>query len=248
MGGLYVYGVTRAGERSAPAGAGVGDSPVQAIARGDVAALVSEVPAESIPPRRENLTAHTAVLQAAMDGGPVLPMRFGVLMPDADAVRRDLLEAREGWLTGMLDALDGRVEMTVSAMYREEVLLREIVGHEPAIRTLTERVKSKPAAATHFERIRLGELVAGAVDARRRSDAEAILEALRPLADAFVPGEPMHEHMVVNAAFLVRRDGLEPFDAAVERVSAERAERMHFKLTGPLPPFSFVGAEEPAWA
>jgi hypothetical protein len=54
--------------------------------------------------------------------------------------------------------------------------------------------------------------------------------------------------MVVNAAFLVRRDGLERFDAAVESVSAERAERMHFKLTGPLPPFSFVGQEGPAWA
>jgi len=248
MSGLYVYGVTRAGEDAVPSRAGVGDTPVQAIERGPVAALVSEVPGDSVPGRAKNLTAHSEVLRAAMDGGTVLPMRFGVLMPDAETVQRDLLEAREQWLTEMLAALDGRVEMTVSAMYQEDVLLHEVVTQDAGIRTLRERVQSKPAAATHFERIRLGELVAAAVDARRAGDASAILDALRPLADAYAPAELLHERMVVNAAFLVRRDQLEKFDAAVENVSAERADRMHFKLTGPLPPFSFVGQEAPAWA
>jgi hypothetical protein len=247
MAGLYVYGVTRAGAGHAPEASGVGDSPVQTVERGSVAALVSEVPGETVPPRAKNLTAHTEVLRAAMDDGTVLPMRFGVLMPDADTVARDLLETREPWLTGMLDALEGRVEMTVSSMYHADVLLTEVVSSDPTIAALRERVQSRPAAATHFARIRLGELVAQAVDARRAADAEAILDALRPLADSFVPGEPLHERMVVNAAFLVHRDRLTKFDAAVERVSAERADRMHFRLTGPLPPFSFVGAEDPAW-
>jgi hypothetical protein len=248
MGGLYVYGVMRTGDARAPSHSGVGDCPVQTIEEGSVAALVTEVPGESIPGRAKNLTAHSEVLRAAMDGGTVLPMRFGVLMPDADTVKRDLLEARAAWLASMLDALDGRVEMTLSAMYREDVLMHEVVTQDAKIGSLRERVRGKPPAATHFERIRLGELVAAAVDARRNADAASILGPLVPLADAYVPGEPLHEHMVVNSAFLVRRDKLDEFDTAVERVSRERAERMHFKLTGPLPPFSFVGGEEPAWA
>jgi hypothetical protein len=248
MGGLYVYGVMRAGAGPAPSAAGIGDSPVQTVERGSVAALVSEVPGESVPARAKSLTAHTEVLRMAMDGGPVLPLRFGVLMPDAETVRHDLLEQREEWLTGMLDALDGRVEMTVTAMYREDVLLREVVGEDASIAALRERVRSRPPAATHFERIRLGELVANAVDARRSADSRAILDELHSSADAYVSGEVLHERMVVNASFLVRRDKLPGFDATVERVSADRAERMHFKLTGPLPPFSFVGGEEPAWA
>jgi hypothetical protein len=209
---------------------------------------VSEVPGETIPGRAKNLTAHSAVLQEAMDAGTVLPMRFGVLMPDEDTVRHDLLEGRAQWLTAMLDALDGRVEMTVSATYREEELLHEVVTQDARIGVLRERIRGKPAAATHFDRIRLGELVAAAVDARRNADATSILAPLVPQADAYVAGQPLHERMVVNTAFLVRRDALGKFDAAVERVSAERAERMHFKLTGPLPPFSFVASEEPAWA
>ena len=248
MSGLYVYGVTRAGGGPAPSHSGVGDLPVQRVERGPVAALVTEVPGQTVPGRAKNLTAHTEVLREAMDAGTVLPMRFGVLMPDEDTLRHDLLEMREPWLTEMLEALDGRVEMTVSAMYREEVLLHEVVTQDAKIGALRERIRGKPPAATHFERIRLGELVAAAVDARRKADAASIMGPLVPLADAHVPSDPLHEHMVVNAAFLVRRDALGEFDAAVERVSRERAERMHFKLTGPLPPFSFVRGEEPAWA
>ena len=129
------------------------------------------------------------------------------------------------------------------------MLLREVVGAATRrSRALRERVRSKPAAATHFERIRLGELVAAAVDARRDADAAAILDAMRPLADAYVPGEPLHERMVVNAAFLVRRDRLDRVrrrDRAGER-GASRADAV--QADGPLPPFSFVSAEEPAWA
>jgi len=223
MSGLYVYGVMR-GDAPAPSRTGVGDTPVKTVERGSVAALVSEVPGESVPGRAKNLTAHTEVLRAAMDGGTVLPMRFGVLMPDEETVKRDLLATREAWLTGMLDALDGRVEMTVSAMYREEVLLNEVVAHDATIRTLRERVRTRPAAATNFERIRLGELVANAVEARRTADASAILDALRPLADAYVPGDPLHEQMVVNAAFLVRRDRLTEFESRILDVVQEDAE------------------------
>jgi hypothetical protein len=68
------------------------------------------------------------------------------------------------------------------------------------------------------------------------------VRALRPLAVADSPGEPLHEWMVLNTAFLVERERLEEFDAAVERVSRERAERMRFKLLGPLPAHSFVEA------
>src|SRR3954452_23792483 len=175
MGGLYVYGVMRAGDAPAPSRTGVGDTPVQTVERGSMAALVSEVPGDSVPGRAKNLTAHTEVLRAAMDGGTVLPMRFGVLMPDEDTVKHELLETRAPWLNQMLDALDGRVEMTVSAMYREEVLLHEVVTQDAAIAKLRERVQNQPAAATHFERIRLGELVAQAVEARRNTDATAIL-------------------------------------------------------------------------
>jgi hypothetical protein len=247
MSPIYVYGVMRAADAGAPAETGIVDAPIELVEHGPLAAVVSPVEEGAVRGRAQQLTAHTEVLRSAMRGGTVLPMRFGVLMPDSDAVRRDLLEARGPQLGEMLGALDGRAEMTVTAVYREDVLLREVVGGNREIAALRERVRGKPEAATYFDRVRLGELVAHAVDAVRAADQAAVIEELRPFAVALTPSDPLHERMAVNCAFLVEQDALGDFDAAVERVSAERAERMQFKLTGPLPPFSFVGAGEPAW-
>jgi hypothetical protein len=117
-----------------------------------------------------------------------------------------------------------------------------VLDEHPEIARARDAIQGRPAAATHFERIRLGELVAHAVEAKRSADGDEILRALGPLAVAVAPDPPLHERSVVNAAFLVERTRLEDFDAAVERVSRARAQRMQFKLIGPLPAHSFVGA------
>jgi hypothetical protein len=133
--------------------------------------------------------------------------------------------------------------MGVSALYREDVVLGEVIAENPAVGEVRRRIAGRPEAATHFERIRLGELVAHAVEAKREADSGAILSELEPHAVATTPDALLHERMVVNAAFLVDRSRLEEFDAAVEAVSRARAERMQFKLLGPRAPHSFVGAE-----
>ncbi len=242
-GPLYVYGYMRAADAPAEAGVGVGEPPgvVKPLAAGDLAALVTAVRPAGIAPRRANLLAHAEVLRRALDAGPVLPLRFGIVMAGADAVRAEVAR-RAAELAELLDALQDRLEMGVSALYREEVVLQEVLAENPAMVQAGRGIQGQPEAATHFERIRLGELVAKAVDAKRAVDGGAILRELEPHAVAVSTDEPLHERMVVNAAFLVERDRLEEFDSAVERVSRERAGRMQFKLLGPLPPHSFVGA------
>lgn len=243
MGAQYVYGYMRAADAPAAAGEGVGEppGPVERIVEGDLAALVTPVGEGGIAPRRANLLAHADVLRRALDSGTVLPMRFGMVVADGDTVRAELA-ARGGELGEALAGLDGRVEMNVSALYREDVLLNEVLAENPALVSAGRGIQGRPEAATHFERIRLGEQVAQAVEAKRAGDAAAIVRALGDHALAVHESDPAHERMVVNAAFLVERAAADAFDAAVESVSRERAERMRFKLLGPLPAHSFVAA------
>jgi hypothetical protein len=56
-------------------------------------------------------------------------------------------------------------------------------------------------------------------------------------------GEPIHERMAVNASFLVERSGQSKFDRAVDAIGEREAGRIRFKVTGPLPPHSFVELE-----
>src|SRR4051812_37278208 len=101
---FYVYGFMRAREAPRRLEGGVGDpaGTVASIARGDVAALVTEVSPGAVAPRRKNLMAHAAVLQQAMEHGPVLPMRWGMIIPGQDGVRTELVR-REQELIKKLD-------------------------------------------------------------------------------------------------------------------------------------------------
>lgn len=249
---LYLYGMMRRpdGEKAAAAlapGAAPGGPPraleVRAVAHADVCALVTPISTDSLKLRRDSALAHADTLQALFRHGPVLPVRFGTVLPDEAALERDFLAPRAGELLARLEALDGMAEMQVKATYLEEPLLRTILAGSPALAEAAVRIRQLPPAATHFDRISLGEAIHAAVQSRRQQDAEQLIDDLRPLAVTLSVREPRHEREVLNASFLVADDRLEAFDAEVERLSQETAAQMQFKLIGPMPAHSFAAGE-----
>lgn len=236
----YVYGVVRAEGASPPQRGGIDEKPIGLVAHGSVAALTSEVPLEFVEAGREELLAHTRVLEEAMEGSVVLPMRFGVVMPDEQALRERLLDPYADELEAQLQAMDGKVEVTIKGIHDEEAILREVIAENREMAELREAIQGKPEAATYYERIRLGELVAAALDEKRAAAAPQIIDRLAPFAVDVRVGEPVHERMAANASFLVERAKLGEFDRAVDQIGAELAGRIQLKYTGPLPPHSFV--------
>lgn len=235
----YVYGVVR-GDGAAPAVAGIAGAPVELVAAGGVAALTSVAPDEYLEAGREELLTHSRVLEAALEKGTVLPMRFGVVFPDEGPLREQLLDEHRDDLLAQLAEMDGKVEITLKGLYYEGAVLREIIAADAEIAGLREAIAGLPEAATYYERIRLGELVATAFTGLAERDAAAIVDALRPYAVDVAVGEPIHERMAVNASFLVEGARLDAFDRAVEEIGKRQADRIRLRYTGPLPPHSFV--------
>ena len=198
------------------------------------------MPPGSLKAGREELIMHARVLERALEKGTVLPMRFGVVMPSESAVRADLLTAHRAELAAQLEEMDGKVEVNIKGLYDEPTVLRELVAGDPEIAGLREALQHQPEDATYFERIRLGELVAAALAARRSAEEHQIVERLAANALGVEVGDPMHERMVVNASFLVERNRLGDLDEALELMAAEREGTIRFRYTGPLPPHSFV--------
>jgi polyhydroxyalkanoate synthesis regulator phasin len=237
----YVYGVRAADTKRLGSAKGIGDADLHEVAHDGLAALVSEMPDDrELRFGRDELAAHARVLEQAIELVTILPMRFGVVMENADDVRTRLLEAHHDELIAQLREFDGKVELRVRAIYDETQLMREIVRADERIQRLRERVRTLPDDATYFDRIQLGELIVEAIDHKRSVDAEDVLKPLAPLANEIRVGEPTHERMVVSASFLVDRARMADFDQAVDKVGQAQAERMRLKYTGPLPPHSFT--------
>ncbi len=235
----YVYGIVEA-TSTAPRGRGIAGSPLRLIIGEDAAALVSEVPTGRVRLGRDEVLLHARVLERALARGPVLPMRFGVVMDDAEEVRDRLLDEHGPELKAQLTEMEGKVEIRIRAAYDEQSLLRDIVREHPEIATLRKSLAGRSENASYYDRIRLGELIAAAVERHRELDAQAIVEALGGRALAVATAESSHERVVVQASFLVERNRLAEFDAAVDQVADGYGGQIRFKYTGPLPPHSFV--------
>jgi len=240
----YVYGVIRAGESPAAKAVGIDDEPLGLVTMDDLAALTTDVAEEFSVAGRDELLAHMQVLEEAMGwASAVLPMRFGVILPDADAVRAELLAPHREQLEELLEEMEGKVEVNLKGIHEEETVLREVLAENPEAAGLREAIQGKPEAATYYERIRLGELVSQGLEGKREETGPAIVERLSPFAVGIQLGDVVHERMALNASFLVERKELERFDAEVERWAEEQGGRVRVKYTGPLPPHSFVELE-----
>lgn len=236
----YVYGVVRAAPATKPRGKGIDGKPLRAVAAKGLAALTSDVPPGPLEAGREELLTHSRVLEEAIGRGTVLPMSFGVVMPDESAVREELLGAHRDELEAQLEEMDGKVEVNIKGLYDEQRVLAEVVAQDREVAELRDVIRDQPEDATYYERIRLGELVAAALEAKRATDEEAIVDGLAEHALRVEVSEPMHERMAVNASFLVERDALQDFDRALDRIAGAQGGRIRFKYTGPLAPHSFV--------
>jgi hypothetical protein len=204
-------------------------------------AVVSDVADGFVEATAEDLQRHSDVLQKLLTSAKALvPLRFGTVYPDDEALVRDLLDARDGELDALLQRVESRVEARLKTFYLEEAVLGEIVAEQPRIAELHRRTQALPTNATYYDRIRLGELVAAALSAKRQRDAERILSRLAPFAVDFCVEEESHEWSLLTTSFLLEQTVLEEFQSAVAALADETEQRLQVRCLAPLPPYSFV--------
>jgi len=241
----YVYGVVRKDEVPSIQAEGVADAPVQAVAHGDLAALVSKLPPEKLRVRRRDLVSHLRVLEETFESATVVPCAFGMVLSSEDAVRGEFLEPRHEELRAMLHRLDGKRQLNVRIAYDQDVVLQEIVESDPNIAQLRERTRGLDEDTGYGIRMQLGELVAGAFNHMREQEGRALLERLSKKAVDVAVEDPGED--VVKASFLVADKQSELFDRELERIAEEEAPRLRIELVGPLPPAAFATVEQGAW-
>ncbi|MFJ8787644.1 GvpL/GvpF family gas vesicle protein [Streptomyces sp. NPDC102462] len=235
---VYVYGITK---DSHPLDLnslkGVGESPgeLHVVSGGSLRAVVSETPGELAVSRRD-LAAHYEVLDRLWEDGTVLPLSFGFVAQDEDAVRTVLEEGAERYAQ-RLDEFAGRAEFNVKGVQDEDSLLRDILATSEQARALNEATRE--GGGTYEDRVALGELVAQEVQRRQDALAAEVLEALRPLASSERLAEPSQQYFV-SVSYLVDHERSEEFTRIAGELAERYGEGVELRVRGPLPPYSFA--------
>ena len=219
------------------------EGPVRAVSSGDLTAIVSDCSAPRLDVTRENLLAHERVVQGAMARSDVVPVAFGMVAASDDEVRLKLLDRAAGEIHEALERVQGCVQLNLKVFWKRDVVFAEIATEWEEICSLRDEIAGKSEDATYYERIRLGQLTARAIEVKSDEEAQAILDELEPLA-ADTQTEPNPAEMqVLGSVFLVEKPSVQDFDARVQAIGDAQADRLIFRYVGPVPPYNFVDVD-----
>ncbi|MFH8369557.1 GvpL/GvpF family gas vesicle protein [Streptomyces sp. NPDC018031] len=235
---LYVYAITDASHPLRLDGlTGVGEEPAALRAvRGDtLSAVVSEAP-EDLSVGRRDVSAHHEVQERLWADGTTLPLSFGFVADDEDAVR-SVLDERADAFRQSLEELTGRVEFNVKGVQDEDSVLRAVLEDSAEARRLNDATRD--GGGSYDDRVALGQLLAQEVQSRQEALAAEIVAALRPLVREEKLSPPSQQYFV-NVSYLVDADRAEEFVGAGRELAERYGEDVELRLRGPLPPYSFT--------
>ncbi|RZL74318.1 MAG: GvpL/GvpF family gas vesicle protein [Rhodococcus sp. (in: high G+C Gram-positive bacteria)] len=243
--GIYVYGIVPADVQPEDDATGIHDAPIEIVTHGDIAALVSEIDPDQRLGTPADLQAHARILDGTSHVAPVLPLRFGAVVSDRDAVINELLAEHEDEFASALDELEGFAQYLVRGRYVEETIIGEIVDENPEATALLESIRDQPEELTRDDRMALGEIIGHALEAKRDADTRITLDALAPLTDTVTVREPTHDEDAVQLAVLLEVDRQGELEQTVGDLAERWDDRVTMRLVGPMAPYDFVVTPKP---
>lgn len=234
MSRLYLYGITRPGDVPQR----LRDQGISLVAEDGRVAIVSELEEGPVEATRRNLLSHADVVEQLHEQAVVLPARFGYVLESRDEAL-ELLGLPE--IESLLERHERTCELTLKGTYEESVLAEIAAGLQP----LREAYRAQPSVEVG---IALGEAVGEGLTERRERDKSIVLDALSRLILDVVVGEAASELAAFDLSLLTERDRVGQIEARIEELGADLSPPLHFRLVGPLPPYSFVHFAMPAVA
>jgi hypothetical protein len=201
---------------------------LEAVTHGDLKAIIAEVEGERLRASRANMKAHQLVQEALIARcDAVLPMRFGTIAADSEAVAR-LLEVGVTGFSAELERLAGKVEYT----------LRVIYPRDPLFAAARTRMGALPTDAGDL--ISVGQRVSDVLESMRAEIAARVIALLGENVSDVRQVTPADETIMLDAALLVAREREAALDAAIYAADAAFNGILTFRLVGALPVYSFV--------
>jgi hypothetical protein len=225
--GLHTYCIVSAGRQPPPGLRGIDDGAVREI---DVVDLAVWTSSHATPPTAtlDAVRAHSAVVASAMDRTctPV-PIRFGHWLETESALAERVGAEHARW-SALLARFTGRAEYGTTVSRQAEQTARDVHAGAALTGTAYMQKLARRQAETATRR-QLAEEIADVI-ARRLGGLDVELRAE-------TPGEGA---LLTRLAHLVAWADVEAYHLVMQEFSASRRDLV-VQLTGPWPPWSFVG-------
>lgn len=241
MTGQYIYCIIGSSRPRSfgPFGIGGKGEELTTICFDGIAAVVSDSPIMKYPLSRDNMISHEKAIEEVMKEYQVLPVRFCTIAESEEKIMK-ILEKEHDRFAELLKTMAGKTELSVIAIFKEDVIYKDITEKYQDIRAFKERIAGLPPEKTRGPLMEIGRRVEAALHQEREIHKEEILQALTALSCDVKVNDNYGELMILKAAFLVERCREVEFDRKVNELAEKYVEKIRFKYVGTLPPFNFV--------
>ena len=234
--GMYLYGITHGDGPSEYGSIGIDGANVYRVTAGKLQAVVSETARPRIRPERRNLGAHSEVLKRIMQDGPLLPMAFGIVATDEEALRAALIKSQSELLE-QLDAVTGKLEMGLRLFWDVPNIFEYFISRHPTLR------EARDAMTEHEDRhqlIAVGQLFERLLQEEREQHTEVVTQVLTSHGVEYLRNPVRAERDVFNLACLSQQADRERFEQIVAEAAASFGAEFTFDYNGPWAPHHFV--------
>ena len=257
--GKYIYCIIGADQEReyGPIGIGERGDVIETFCHDGLATIISNSSVKKYPINRKNTICHQKVMEEAMKYHTVLPVRFSTIaedkepkdetpsMPALERIRQKVLIERCQEFIDLLKEMDTKVELGVKALWTDmKRVFNELVEENPSIKKLKEKIEkintTNPRQRTHRERVKLGEMVREALNAKREKLKNIIMGVLKKASCDTRVNNNFGDNMIVNGAFLVEKSKAKEFDNYLNELDRHYKGNIKFKYIGPVPPCNFV--------
>jgi len=250
----HLYGVIGTTENIALDSQGQG-GPIYPVAYKELSALVSDVPfvdyrglAKDLVLR--HLLDHQRVIEGVMHSHSIIPFKFGSFAYTEKEVKQILTQGYS-FFKSLLPWVGERVELELVATWDKGKILKTLYEEESEIQSLQKNIGTKSEEDAFLEKIKLGKLVRQCLLKKKILSREQMISQLKECAESYCDHDVMDDVMILNTAFLLRKEMEKEFDRKVQHLDHAFLGKVSFKVIGPLPLYSFkcieaewVGASE----
>jgi len=218
---------------------GIGDTKVETLAADGIAAVVSAYQGASVRPQRTNLAAHQRVLSTLLAVTTPLPISFGTLAEDAQAIHTALRHSHAD-LMEALERVRGKVEMGLNVRWDLANIFEYFVDRHPPLKALRDTLYAGDREPPRDRKIELGRLFSQLLEEDRERYTVQVEAVLQGCCAEIRRGEPRKEAEIMRLSCLVGCTDQAAFEAAVFKAAQVFDDHHAFDFNGPWAPYSFV--------
>jgi len=242
--GCYLYGVIAShhSQEFGPLGIGARGDRVYTLPYRDLAAIISHSPIEKYAVSRENLMAHSKILEKAAEAFTVLPVCFSTIAANERAIVDKFLKPRYQELMGLIRSLEGTLELGVRARWVNlEAIFAELVEENKDIQVLkVATLNEKDQQQRYANQIKIGQLVQKVLDEKRRRERNMLINEIKPLSIDYKEMQIYGDMNIVSAAFLVSCEQEASFNQKVNELRLSYEQRIQLRYIVSSVAYSFV--------